>query len=29
MCKASKDQGAGYQTRINPLLRRYMDAHRR
>jgi uncharacterized protein (DUF4415 family) len=24
-----KDQGAGYQTRINHLLRLYMDAHRR
>ena len=23
-----KSQGQGYQTRINQLLRRYMDAHR-
>jgi len=24
-----KDQGAGYQTRINQLLRQYMQAHQR
>ena len=24
-----KDQGSGYQTRINQLLRRYMEAHKR
>ncbi len=24
----SKNQGAGYQTRINQLLRQYMQAHR-
>ena len=24
-----RNQGAGYQTRINQLLRAYMDAHRK